>query len=144
MSALAAALVGLLLLGADAPKDDAVKEVEKALDVLNDAFVKRDTDAIKRLMTPDHVAITTYYGGPINLAGTLATAPDFKLTEMTAGKKTFTILSKDAVLINYELTQKGTYKGKEVPSKAYVSTVWVKRGNVWQEALYQETPLDAK
>src|SRR4051794_16342113 len=51
------------LLGADAPKEDAtVKEVEKALRTLNEAFVKQDNDAIKHLMIGEHVAITSYFG----------------------------------------------------------------------------------
>ncbi len=139
-AAVGAALAAMLLLGADGPTED----VEKAVSALNEAFHKGDADAARRLMTDDHVAVTAYYGGPQDRAEQLKTLPDLKLAEYAAAKTRVSPLGKDAALVTYELTLKGTYKDKEVPRKNFASAVWVKRDGRWQEAFYQETPLDGK
>jgi len=140
LPAVMAALAAVLLLGADDPSRD----VEKAMNALNEAFQKGDADAVKRLMTDDHVAVTAAYGGPQDRAEQLKTLPDLKLSEYAAAKTKVLPLGKDAALVTYELTLKGTYKGKDVPRKNFASAVWVRRDGKWQEAFYQETPLDGK
>jgi ketosteroid isomerase-like protein len=134
-----------LVPGAAARADDAtVKEVEKAITALNEAFQKRDADAVKRLVTDDHVAVTPYYGGPATAAEMVATLGDLKIAEYAAARMKVTPLTRDAALVTYEVTWKGTYKGKELPRKCYASAVWVKRDGNWKEAFYQETALDGK
>jgi uncharacterized protein (TIGR02246 family) len=132
-----------LLVAADAPKDDAaVKEVEKAITVLNEAFTKNDADAIQRLMTEDHVAITPYYGGIASRAEQLKSLPEFKVAEYKASGLKVTLVSKDVALVTYALRQKGSYKGKALAAKSYAAAVWVRRDGHWREASYQETPVD--
>jgi len=137
---LAILAVGLLL-GAE---DQAAKEVEKALTALNEAFQGRDPDKVKALMTKDHVAVTSYYEGPLDRAGQLKSLPDIQLTEYAAGKLKVVPLTKDAFLVTYPLAVKGNYKGKELPAKVFASAVWVRRDGKWLEAFYQETPLGGK
>lgn len=137
--------VGFLLLATNARGADAtIKEVEKAIGTLNEAFHKQDAKTVKRLMTEDHVAVTAYYGGAVTGAEQLATLPDLKLSEYKATGTKVTVLGKDTALVTYELALKGTFKGKEVPRRNYASAVWVKRDGAWREAFYQETPLDGK
>jgi uncharacterized protein (TIGR02246 family) len=138
--AVVATLAVVLLLAADDP----AKEVEKAINALNEAFQKGDAEAIKRLTTDDHVAVTAYYGGPQDRAEQIRTLPDLKLSEYAPAKMKVTRLGKDAALVTYELTLKGTCKGKEVPRNNFASAVWVRRDGKWQEAFYQETPLGGK
>jgi len=140
---LAVLAVGLLP-GADTPRDEPAKDVEKAITTLNEAFQKKDAEAIKRLLAEDHVAVTVYYGGPQRVSDQLASLPELKLTEYAAGKVQVTLQGKEAALVTYELTMKGTFKGKEVPRKSYASAVWVNRGGKWLELHYQETPLEGK
>src|SRR5262249_14399713 len=109
--AVVAALVAVALLGADEPN----KDVEKALNALNEAFKKGDADAAKKYLADDHVAVTTYYGAPLDRAAQLKAFADVKMTEYTTAKMKVTALGKDSALVTYELTTKGTYKGKEVP-----------------------------
>jgi uncharacterized protein (TIGR02246 family) len=139
-----AALVVTFLLGADTPKDDPAKDVEKAITTLNEAFRKVDAEAIKRFVTDDHVAVTVYYRGPQSVTDQIASLPDLKLAEYAAGKVKITLLGKDTALVTYELTMKGTFKGKELPRKSYAAAIWVNRGGKWLELHYQETPLDGK
>jgi ketosteroid isomerase-like protein len=136
-------IVAVVLLGADAPKDD-VKDVEKALAALNEAYSKRDADAIHRLTITEHVSVTTYYGGPATRAEQLASLVDLKISDYTAAKTKVTLLNKETALVTYELTTKGTFKGKALPAKCFASAVWVKRDGAWLEAYYQETPLEDK
>ncbi|HYT95563.1 MAG TPA: nuclear transport factor 2 family protein [Gemmataceae bacterium] len=138
---LAALAIGLLL-GADAPQEGtAVQEVERALGLLNEAFAKQDAEAIKRLTTADHFAITGYYGGAQTRDEQLKSLKDLKLTEYKAGKLKVTLLGKDAALVTYPLSLKGTFQGKTVPWRNFASAVWVRREGQWREAFYQETSL---
>jgi hypothetical protein len=137
LNLLAAMAVGLLA----GPGDTATREVEKALGLLNDAFMKRDAEAIKRLMTPDHVAVTGYYGGPRTPKEQLKSLSDLNLTEYRVGNLKITPLSKDAVLVTYRVSMRGTFQGRAVPARNFVSAVWVRRGGRWRQAFYQETPL---
>jgi hypothetical protein len=133
-----------LLLGADAPKDGPVKEIEQAMRALNEAFTKQDPVAIGKLVTENHQAITAYYGGVQNREVQMKTLPDLKMSEYQMSDVKVTMLSKETAVMTYALTLKGTYKGKELPSKSYVSAVWVLQGGKWLEAFYQETALDSK
>ncbi len=130
-----------LLLAADTPPDAAtIKEVQQALDALNDAFTKQDLVKIKALTTEDQVAITPYFGH-VSRAEHLKLIPELKYAEYKAGNMAFRALSKDVVLVNYSLTQKGTFKGNLIPTKNYVTSTWVRRDGKWLEAAYQETAL---
>ncbi len=140
-----AAVAAGLALGADAPREaSSAQEVEKAIAALNQAFHLQDAAKVKALMTDDHVAVTPYYGGPLDRAQLLKSIPDHKLTKYAPGKVRVTLLGKEAALVTYPLAMAGTYKGKLVPAKSFASAVWVRRGGRWREAFYQETPLDAK
>ena len=136
------AFAAALLLAADNPKPDAA--VRKAIDALNQAFVKKDKESLQRLLADDHIAITPYYDGPASKAEQMQALPDLKLGEYKAGEMKFTWIGKDVVLITYPLSQKGTFKGKELAARAYAAAVWVNRGGNWIEASYQETPLSGK
>lgn len=137
-------LAAMLTVAAAAAQDAALKDVEKAMNALNDAFKNRDADKIQRLITDNHVAITSYYGGPQNKAEQLKTLPDLKMSEYSSTDVKVTLLDKDTALVTYALTLKGTYKGKELPAKNYAAAVWVLQGGKWLEAFYQETPLAGK
>jgi ketosteroid isomerase-like protein len=140
---LLACLFGLFA-GVPARGQDAARDVERALDALNKAFQKNDTEAIKRLMTADHVAVTAYYGRPTSLAEQIKSLKDVKLAEYKPGKVKVKMLGKGAALLTYPLTMKGTYKGKELPRRCFASAVWVRQGGRWREAFYQETALPDK
>jgi ketosteroid isomerase-like protein len=139
---LAAALV-LLTFAAGSRADDA-DDVKAAISALNKAFEKADADAIKAGMTADHVAVTGYYGGPVDRDEQVKSLADLKLTEYKAGKMTIKMVGKDGALITYALETKGTFKGKPLSPKNYASAVWVKQGGKWLESFYQETALGAK
>jgi hypothetical protein len=131
-----------LLIGAGAGKDEgAVKEIQQAMQGLNDAYAKGDATAIRRLTADEHIAITPYYGGPMPKTEQLKNLGDLQVPDYKAGEIKVTLFTKDAALVTYPLTQKGTYKGKPVAAKNYVAAVWVNRDGKWLEVSYQETPV---
>ena len=136
---LAAALLGV----AAEPKDDAKTEVVQLLRKLNDAFVKRDVETMKRLMSDDHISIVSS-GQRQSREEHLKALPDLKLTEYTMEAVKVTMPGKDVVIVTYESALKGTYKGKELPPRVTASSVWTNRNGTWLEVLYQETPLEKK
>jgi hypothetical protein len=131
-----------LLIGAGATKDEgAVKEIQQAMQSLNEAFAKGDAATIRRLTTEEHVAITPYYGGPVVRGDQLKNLSDLKVPDYKAGEIKVSLITKDAALVTYPLTQKGTYKGKPVAPKNHVAAVWINRDGAWLEVSYQETPV---
>src|SRR5262245_25751798 len=124
-------------------KADTAEEVERAVRTIQTAFNKGDVDALKRLMTEDHVTILTYAQFS-NTANQLQVLADWKFTEYKMGGLKVKALTKDVALVSYRATIKGTYKGKEVPSPVQVVEVWMNRDEKWLQASYQETPVDQK
>jgi ketosteroid isomerase-like protein len=103
----------------------------------------RDVDALKRLMTEDHVTILTYAQSS-NTADQLQFLADWKFTEYKMEGLKVKALTKDVALVSYQATIEGTYKGREVPSPARVAEVWMNRDGKWLQVSYQETPADHK
>jgi hypothetical protein len=58
------------------------------------------------------------------------TLSDWKMTKFSATN----------VLLTYKSVTQGTCGGAPIPS-TWVSTLWVKRKNVWQAAFHQESPV---
>lgn len=144
-SATALAFAFTCFASADAPKNGAAhREVRVAIAALNKAFSKGDAEAAGKLMTDDHIAITGYYGGAQTREQQLRSLADLKLTEYREGSLQLRSLSADVVLVIYQLSLQGSYKGKAVPPRNYTAAVWVRRGDKWLEASYQETPLTGK
>jgi len=135
-------LAALLLIFVAAASDaaDPAKEVESAMEMLNDAFAKRDVAKVRSLMAPNHLAITPFAGRQ-QLDDQLRTLPDLKYEEYSAGPMAATTVSDTCVLLTYALKVQGTYKGKPLPSNCLAAAVWVKNDGKWQELQYQETAV---
>ena len=116
----------------------AVNAAAKALD---DAFASGDTAAIKKLMTPDHVSVTPYYDGPQTTDQQIASLPELKWTETIEGSVKVSALGPDAAMRNFISTLKGTFQGKKLPAKVYVTEILVKQDGAWVERFYQVTTL---
>lgn len=124
----------------------AVEDVTKALDALNVAFEAGNAETIEKLMTPDHTAVTPYYGRPFDVKEQLKSLASLKLTEYKSGPKNIRLLGEhhETAIVRYELTQHGTFDGKPLVPHNHVVSVFEKRNGVWREASYQETAAAAK
>ena len=137
-------LVSLLVLGlAPARAGDAemVEEVHKAAAALDQAFERQDQDAVKRLMTSDHIAVTPYYEGPQTVAHQLASLPDLKYGQKVVGEVAFSLLGPAAAMRTFTAKLDGNFEGKRIPRDVFVSEIWIKSDGAWQEKFYQVTTL---
>lgn len=123
--------------------DPAGKEVEAAIQTLNDAFKTHDSSKIKALMTDDHTAVTPW-GGKQNRDDQINSLPDLKLTEYDPSLMAVTMIGTDGALVTYSLKMKGTFKKKALPAHCLVSAVWIRKDGKWLELHYQETPMAGK
>jgi hypothetical protein len=103
-----------------------------------DAFRKKDADGFGKLVTADYLEVTD--DGVSDKASAMAGMKDFEISDVTFSDWKMTPIDKDAVLITYTATLKGTYKGKDVPPGPYRETsAYVNRNGEWLAAYYQET-----
>ena len=133
-------LIGLGALPANAAEVDAAA-VNAAAKALDDAFASGDAASIKKLMTPDHVSVTPYYDGPQSTDDQIASLPELKWTETIDGTVEVSPLGPDAAMRNFISNLDGTFQGKTLPAKVYVTEILVKRDGAWVERFYQVTTL---
>src|SRR5437867_1301688 len=82
-----------------------------------DAFRKKDADAFKKLLTPDFIEVMD--SGTHDLASSTESMKDSELSDVTFADWKMTTIDKDAVLLTYTATVKGTFKGKPIPEGPY-------------------------
>jgi hypothetical protein len=103
-----------------------------------DAFRKKDADAFGKLVAADYLEITD--NGVMDKATTIAGMKDFDITDLTFADWKMLPVDKDAVIITYTATIKGTAKGKELPPGPYrEASAYVNRNGEWVAIYYQET-----
>src|SRR5262245_3709999 len=114
-------LIGMaaLLIAGEARADKA-EEVERSVHTIQTAFNTRVLEALKALMTEDHVSILTY-DQTSSAAGLLKSLGDYKFSEYRISGLKVRTVTKDVALASYRATIKGTYKGREVPSPVLVT-----------------------
>ena len=118
---------------------DAVKQAQIRLD---QAFVARDSATIEALVEPDQVAITPYLGKPAPIAGQIETLEAFKARLFDITPAEVDLIGEDAALLTFEKSYEGTFEGRPLPARVYVSSLWSKESGTWRQRLYQETAID--
>lgn len=105
-----------------------------------DAIKQKDYAAFGNLLASDYVEVTDQ--GVLDKAGIVADVKDFIPTDLTFSDWKMIPIDNDAAILTYSLTQKGTYKGKEIPPGPYrVAAAWVNRDGKWQAFYYQQTAV---
>jgi ketosteroid isomerase-like protein len=103
-----------------------------------EAIKKKDWNALGSLMTDDFMEVSE-----MGIRGKSEALEDLKanfiLTEYAMEQIKVLELSKDAALLAYQLSQKGSYKGQGLPAKMNCSAAYVRRGGKWLNASFQET-----
>ncbi|MEM7446235.1 MAG: nuclear transport factor 2 family protein [Pseudomonadota bacterium] len=116
-------------------------EIMRAYEGINTAFEQDDTATIETLVTPDHVSISPYYGGALDLEEQLAVDGQLSIAQSPVGEITVSPLSDDVVLLQFVSERSGSFAGEPLSERAYVTIVWVRENGVWLERMYQETPV---
>jgi hypothetical protein len=110
-----------------------VTKEREGLDALKSGNVQHFAD----LTAEDAILIDAQ--GPATKAQVVKNVAAFTLTEYSMDDLKFVALSKDSGLITYKIHEKGISHGKEFDARAYVSSIWTKKGKNWQCIFSQET-----
>lgn len=99
---------------------------------------KKDYDAFGNMLTSDYIEVGD--DGVFDKAGIVAELKDFTVADTKFSDWKMLPIDKDAVILMYDVSFKGTFKGQEVPPGPYrASAVWVNRDGKWLDAYYQQT-----
>jgi hypothetical protein len=108
------------------------------------AWQKRDGAFYQTFLSDDHVEVggrgTSSKKEVVDFVG----SPVCIVTSYSVDNFNVTILDANAVLIVYHAVQDTKCGGKQVPSPAWVSSLYIKRGGKWLNAMYQQTPEPPK
>jgi hypothetical protein len=103
-----------------------------------DAFRRKDADAFKKMLATDYVEI--FWDGVHDSSHALAGMNDAQISDVTFADWKMTTIDKDAVLLTYTASVKGTVKGNAIPEGPYhEASAYVNRNGEWVSIYYQET-----
>jgi ketosteroid isomerase-like protein len=141
-----ALLVLVLSLAAGLPQARAgeaetIAAVNAAAAALDNAFERQSAEEIKHMMTADHIAVTPYYDAPQSVAEQIASLPELKYEQTNIGAVKVDVLGPDAAMRTFTARLEGTYKGKPIPSPAFVTAIMVRQDGQWKERFYQITAV---
>jgi hypothetical protein len=145
-----ALILSLLILAATAPVEsragdaETIAEVDKAAAALDEAFEQQNIDNVKKLMTADHIAVTPYYPGPQSVDDQIDSLPDLKYAQEITGEVDVSLIGDGAALRTFKAKQRGTFKGRPIAHRVFVSQLMVKRDGAWLERFYQVTALPGR
>lgn len=114
--------------------------VERELTILS-AIYRRDQTAMTALMAPDGFGVDPDFGHKRHpdLIENITTA---EIEHWGASNFQVSWLTSDAYVIAYELSQKGAYRGEQLPEHMACSTVWWRAQTGWQALMHQESHAD--
>jgi hypothetical protein len=110
-----------------------VTREREGLDALRAGNVQRFADLT------DENGIFIDAQGPASKAQVVKNVAGFTLSEYSMDDLKFVALSKDSGLITYKIHEKGNSHGKDFDARAYVSSIWTKKGKNWLCTFSQET-----
>jgi uncharacterized protein (TIGR02246 family) len=109
-----------------------------------EAIKKKDWDGFSALLADDQV----YVGGQgpqdkkSSVEGLRKAMADATVTDISYSDFKSITLDKDAAIVTYTATAKGTMNGKEMPSTPQRNTsVWANRGGKWMIVFHQDTDV---
>lgn len=109
---------------------------------LDKAYAEQDVATIERMIVPNHASIAPRYGGAASVDAQFETFDDLERTHFDYSPIEVELLGPDVALVTFEKSYAGTYKGAALPPRVFVSEIWLRQGDTWQQRLYQETPIE--
>ena len=122
------------------PDKGALKETLVGLEKQSwEAWKNHDGKFFQEFLSDDHVEVG--FGGPANKAAVVAAVGGdiCNVKSYTVEKFELAMFDANTALLTYHAAQDTTCGGKAVPSPVWVSSLYVKRGDRWLNALYQQT-----
>ena len=122
-------------------QDDAAKVLPQMEKALWAAWAKADVATFQKHLA-EHTVNIGAGGVDIGKAKVLEgmTASACKVANYSVGDITVSRVSDSTAVLTYTATQDATCRGRKLPAKVVVSSVWVKQGTQWMAALYHESP----
>jgi hypothetical protein len=103
-----------------------------------DALKKKDWDAFEKMLASDYVEILD--NGVHDKTAALANVKDLEISDATFTNWKMLPIDKDAVILTYSATVKGTFKGEAFPAGPYLeAAAYVNRNGEWLAIYFQET-----
>lgn len=104
-----------------------------------EAWKKRDGKFFENFLSDDHVEVG--FGGRTNKATVVAgvASPVCVVKSYTVDKFELTKFDANTALLTYFAQQDTSCGGNAVPSPVWASSLYVKRGKRWLNAVYQQT-----
>jgi len=109
-----------------------------------EAWKHRDGKFFQVFLSDDHVEVA--FGGTIDkaqvVAGVGSGACEVKSYKVDRFKAT--LFDKDTAVLTYHAEQDTVCNGATVPSPVWATSIYVRRGGKWLNALYQQTQTSVK
>jgi len=104
-----------------------------------EAWQKRDGKFFEQFLSDDHVEVG--FSGRTNKAPVVAFvgSPACVVKSYSVDKFELTVFDANTALLTYHAAQDTSCGGRPVPSPVWVSSLYIRRGDRWQNALYQQT-----
>jgi hypothetical protein len=119
---------------------EALKESLTALERRSwEAWKNRDGSFFQGFLADDHVEVG--FGGLTDKANVVAgvSSPSCVVKSYSLDRFELTKFDANTALLTYHAAQDTTCFGNAVPSPVWVSSLYVRRGDRWLNALYQQT-----
>ena len=142
-----AVLLSLVFLAAaglcPANADDAatIAAVNASSNALDDAFGAQNVEAIKALMTADHISVTPYYDGVQTVDDQIASLGELDYGQTFVTEPSVVLLAPDVALRTFIADLKGSFKGEPLPARVFVNETLILRDGKWIERFFQVTAM---
>jgi hypothetical protein len=122
------------------PLEDTLVRLEKRS---WEAWQRRDGAFFQTFLSDDHVEIG--FGGVAHKAAVVAgvSSPACVVRDYAVDGFAVTRLDATTALLTYHASQHTTCGGRPVPSPVWAGSLYVRRGGIWLNAVYQQTPAPA-
>jgi len=123
--------------------DDAgtIAAINASSNALDDAFGARNVEAIKALMTADHISVTPYYDGVQTVDDQIASLAELDYGQTFVTEPTVVLLSPDVALRTFTADLKGSFRGEPLPARVFVNETLIRRDGKWIERFFQVTAM---
>jgi ketosteroid isomerase-like protein len=118
-----------------------VADIRSAALELDKAYADEDVSTIERMILPDHVSIAPRYGGAASPTEQVASFDQLERDHFDYSPIDIALLAPDIALVTFEKSYTGTFRGKALPPRVFVSQIWLKQDDSWRQRLYQETAI---
>lgn len=107
-----------------------------------EAWKKRDARFFQNFLSDDHVEVG--FNGPATKAQVVAFvgSPTCVVKSYSVDRFEVVMFDEKSAVVTYHAAQDTSCNGTAVPSPVWVSSLYVKRGGRWLNALYQQTKTD--